>query len=1657
MGETMDVPSTAETDRLRTLHHDTDRAWWAARIAAASALRADAHRAILEIDTQDATAWWFRVRETDGFEACPQGFLELHEVLPRKCLFRGLTRGWLLSREQPDRAAYDRSFGKASLQGVLGNVADGGAHPIGIECALFLHEYVDVHAAAAYIHRALDDLPALWAIHRATVAAADADRAWLGRLLASGPATPPQLAGLAKTESLDDVRQKNGLPSFATLLRGVLRAAAQGVRVRPKLLFKVVARLSELAPVDADARLRDACVALRRDNDDYAYHALALRVPELAAAGPPVEVRTPPVAVDPAPPPVAARPRELGDPAFARWAWRALHRPGADPLWKTEECHARLAEGRLFVSDDASGAHEVDLGSIAWDAAGTPIPTDGLRYLPLNIQAWIRAVISKYPVPNAIRWGQWLGIYDAERDQIVLDSGPDDTPFTTINRPEMALINQRFDAAPCDLTKIPSALYNQLRAGGSGLIMEGCYIARVDADWICVQTPGSSAELVEQTRIQSVLDQRAQHAANVAATPPVSADPPEPGLEAWTPGEIAAAKAVARRAPETLMRWVWCAQFLKAYFFSHRGWSVTLGSYRSVLQITDSGGVRVALDFDLCVALIRRKLLAQCYRPSPRDISLTPSMEAWVRRVARDGSTARTWLEDGGWTASYDAKSDLLVFQPPGEDGAVELLRRSDVVAYYEYLPLARDALVLAPEEVLHGLLEGRRVTHEEATSVTLDSTWAEINAPGAPPAIVTRAELSQELARRAAARAAVAALPSSAGEAAASTATARHAAEPTTPTVSLAPLSPEPSATPIAFTPRDVPSEIEAWIAGVVRGGIPVGASREVRGWRAVCSGTYASIEVYRDGYCVHSFSKRGAAALFGVAALATTHDLLPFGVYLNLQHAVRHGCYLSQPSPGWKIDTDDRCGVSRVFGQGRWFCYGHDELQQVLTTRQVSLADVPAAFACLATLAIRQKSSNGWTAERLPDGVRITDPFGVSSVFSVGAILQRFSEPAIPVVPLTPATPNPQEPVPMTSNRFNVSRLPHVVIAYAQWWARGRPGDAFPALTDSGDVNIGLSSWKIQATSDYLSLRYETLAQRFTLLEACAFFGAFLDWTTLPEAVRSAVSWRLAVGTTWPRGLPGGWVVTEYGNLTEITGPHGRWFFTPAELLATLDLPRVEELDEATLRWLAQRAGVWSGDDPPPEGWEWQRVGTAIAFRNAAGLYGVATPGEIRQRFESVRTAATAPTESPPSVADVSPEVAAEHAGFTADQIGCARIVLQTAPAAFARWVWRVGFDTAALASWSEGTWKASLVAGYVAVSSHPDAGRTELPHALFAWLLRDEPCAVLLAYPEGRTSAIAGLSSRQRAWIRAHDDFASSTPPTTLASDGGFAAFDPVLRAYVIQPRDVRDDMVYLTIDAAKRRFPGGSVRRAQLSALPTDLLARALTHDAPMYGSKDFFVQVENRDWVFVQTPGSDVELLPLWTLSDEVARRAATREVPPVPSATPWWIRYLYPHTGGSMTDPKTSPTMIKTLTADATEAAWRTAGSQFVRLVRDPMCGLLARHLGPDDPALRARIASFLETEIGTSLLAALLSAGLGTLPASAGNVPHRLARELRVRSMADAGNVVADVLMEPLRQVMQMYLQDLPAVHVDGLGDGTERMPSDVVEEGSSVVGARR
>ncbi|MFO0602811.1 MAG: hypothetical protein U0324_06525 [Polyangiales bacterium] len=132
---------------------------------------------------------------------------------------------------------------------------------------------------------------------------------------------------------------------------------------------------------------------------------------------------------------------------------------------------------------------------------------------------------------------------------------------------------------------------------------------------------------------------------------------------------------------------------------------------------------------------------------------------------------------------------------------------------------------------------------------------------------------------------------------------------------------------------------------------------------------------------------------------------------------------------------------------------------------------------------------------------------------------------------------------------------------------------------------------------------------------------------------------------------------------------------------------------------------------------------------------------------------------------------------------------------------------------------------------------------------------------------------------------------------------------------------------------------------------------------------------------------------------------------------------------------------LNNLGPDANDAAWRIAGAQLIKLTRAPLVATLSRNLGPGDEALRARIAAFLETELGTAILTALVSAGLSALPAiplpgvGTQAVP-RLAQELRVKAMADAADFAADLVMGPLRESLSMLILTAGAQPAAALGE---------------------
>jgi hypothetical protein len=147
--------------------------------------------------------------------------------------------------------------------------------------------------------------------------------------------------------------------------------------------------------------------------------------------------------------------------------------------------------------------------------------------------------------------------------------------------------------------------------------------------------------------------------------------------------------------------------------------------------------------------------------------------------------------------------------------------------------------------------------------------------------------------------------------------------------------------------------------------------------------------------------------------------------------------------------------------------------------------------------------------------------------------------------------------------------------------------------------------------------------------------------------------------------------------------------------------------------------------------------------------------------------------------------------------------------------------------------------------------------------------------------------------------------------------------------------------------------------------------------------------------------------------------------------------------------PPSAPVILDHLRRDANDAAWRTGAKQLTKLTHESTVALLYRHLEPEqqDEILRGRIANFLRTPVGVGFYQTVLA---GMLYAAENNVPMpaeyqaalaKLGRELRVSAMAEVGNVVADLIMDPLRDALATFLKDvssesLPPSPAQQLGD---------------------
>lgn len=108
--------------------------------------------------------------------------------------------------------------------------------------------------------------------------------------------------------------------------------------------------------------------------------------------------------------------------------------------------------------------------------------------------------------------------------------------------------------------------------------------------------------------------------------------------------------------------------------------------------------------------------------------------------------------------------------------------------------------------------------------------------------------------------------------------------------------------------------------------------------------------------------------------------------------------------------------------------------------------------------------------------------------------------------------------------------------------------------------------------------------------------------------------------------------------------------------------------------------------------------------------------------------------------------------------------------------------------------------------------------------------------------------------------------------------------------------------------------------------------------------------------------------------------------------------------------------ILSTLKEDGSEAADRVLGRQFRKAATVPLEAAIAKALGVSVEKVHEFLSN---NELGQAIVGGTLSLGMSAVPATVGGaLTGRLSRELRIEAMAQAGDVVADIVMTPLRQI---------------------------------------
>lgn len=143
--------------------------------------------------------------------------------------------------------------------------------------------------------------------------------------------------------------------------------------------------------------------------------------------------------------------------------------------------------------------------------------------------------------------------------------------------------------------------------------------------------------------------------------------------------------------------------------------------------------------------------------------------------------------------------------------------------------------------------------------------------------------------------------------------------------------------------------------------------------------------------------------------------------------------------------------------------------------------------------------------------------------------------------------------------------------------------------------------------------------------------------------------------------------------------------------------------------------------------------------------------------------------------------------------------------------------------------------------------------------------------------------------------------------------------------------------------------------------------------------------------------------------------------------------------------------IIKTVTTDAKDAAWRVAVEETVDTVTEPLSAALMKQMGLEDNTMVRNIAGkFLQTRTGKGIvsysLALMMPFVKRTLPAGVQDHADRMAKELRVNGIHQVAAPIVQAVTRPLRDIMVMQIETMKN---SGMSIESAELPvAEVVEE---------